>query len=194
MATTAVPRRMQLDRPRASLSDAIVLGFAVIAFLAGWLIKDWHDNRVVTTTVAGVEVAYPRGWVNFGGAAPVVLHAISDNDPLTSAILSVQETDQPDILLAIATGAPAIGSDQIGYVQLANEPTTIDGVSAVRTDYAYVLDGAGGRSVPVIIRGRQFSWIHNGQLYSFAVEGPESEWTNIRSEANRLVGKIDIAQ
>jgi hypothetical protein len=194
MATAAVPaREMRLSRPRLTGSDAIVLIGAVVAFLAGWAIKDWHDDRVSSSTIAGVTVAYPRGWVDFGGAPPVVLQAVSDENPLMAVILSVQPTNQTDVLLAIATGAPAIGSDQPNYVQLANETTEVDGIPAVRTDYAYVVAGTGGRSVPVVIRGRQVSWITNGQLYSFAVEGPEAEWSRVRSEANRLVKKIDIS-
>ncbi len=193
MATLSVPARdMRLSRPRITLSDAIVLAGAIIAFLIGWAIKDWHDDRITTASIADVTVAYPRGWVDFGGTPPVALQAISDENPLMAVIMSVQPTTQTDILLAIATGAPAIGSDQENYVQLSNETIEIDGVPAVRTDYAYVIAGAGGRSVPVVIRGRQVSWIASGQLYSYAVEGPESEWNRVRGEANRLIDKIDI--
>lgn len=181
-----------MSRPRITLSDGIVLAGALITFLAGWAIKDWHDDRVTTASTAGVTVVYPRGWVDFGGEPPVTLHAVSDENPLMAVIMSVQPTTQADILLAIATGAPAIGSDQENYVQLANETIEIDGIPAVRTDYAYVIAGAGGRNIPVVIRGRQVSWIANGQLYAYAVEGPESDWSQVRSEANRLIKKIDI--
>ena len=59
------------------------------------------------------------------------------------------------------------------------------------TDYAYVQSAVGGGTVPSVIRGRQYAWIKDGQLYTFALEGPEEDWDNVRTEANRLIDKVD---
>ncbi|MEA2585344.1 MAG: hypothetical protein QOF33_3429 [Thermomicrobiales bacterium] len=182
---------IRMRRPRLTTSDLIVLVGALVAFLAGWAIKDWHDDRVRTVEVATVKVSYPRGWLNFPTIEPEVFRAVSNDDPQTVVFLSTATTPQIDLLQAVSTNNANPARGEPGYTQLGSKPATIDGNAAVMTDYAYVQTAVGGTTVPTVIRGRQYSWLKNGELYSFSLEGPEDNWTNLRAELNRLVDKID---
>jgi len=184
---------IHLRRPRLTLSDIIVLTGALVAFLAGWAIKEWHDNRVRTTTVAEVEIAYPRGWLNFPALEPEVFRAVSNNDGDTVVFLSAITTPQTDVLQAVTTNNANPARDEVGYAQLSNQVTDVDGNQAVMTDYTYVRTAIGGTTVPTVIRGRQYAWIKNGQLYTYAIEGPEDSWDSLKSEMSRLVDMIDTS-
>jgi hypothetical protein len=182
---------IHLRRPRLTVSDVIVLVGALVAFLAGWAIKEWHDNRVRTITVAEVEIAYPRGWLNFPVRDPEVFRAVSNDDGDTVVFLSAVTTPQTDVLQAVTTNNANPARDEVGYAQLSNKATTVDGNQAVVTDYTYVRTAIGGTTVPTVIRGRQYAWIKNGQLYTYAIEGPEDSWDSLTAEMDRLVDKID---
>jgi len=180
-----------LRRPRLNINDVIVLIGAVVAFLAGWAIKDYLDDRTRTVQIDTVNIAYPQGWLSFPTTEPEVFRAISNDDGDTSLFLTQVATGQTDVLQAVTTNNANPARDEVGYAQLGNQTDSVDGNEAVRSDYTYVITSVGGSSVPTVIRGRQFSWIKNGQLYTFAAEGPEDNWDWVRSEANRLVDKID---
>jgi len=191
-AVTSDAYDIRMRRPRLTTSDLIVLIGALVAFLAGWAIKDWHDDRVRTVQAGAVKVAYPRGWLIFPALEPEVFRAVSNDDPQTTVFLTTVQTAQIDLLQAVATNNnvnPARGEP--GYTQLGSKPATVDGNDAVMTDYAYVQTVAGSTTVPTVIRGRQYSWLKDGQIYTFALEGPEDNWTNLRSELNRLTDKLD---
>jgi hypothetical protein len=186
------PYDIRARRPRLTLSDLIVIVGAVALFLAGWAIKDWHDNRLRTVDVGGVSVSYPKSWIRFPSLPPELFRAISNDDGQTVAFLSGVETPQTDILLAIATNNANPASSELGFTQLGNTPATVSGIAAIQTDYTYVQSSISGSTVPVVIRGRQVSWISGGQLYSFGVEGNVDNWNNVKSELNRLVKELKI--
>jgi hypothetical protein len=178
---------VRMQRPRVTLKDVIVLAGALVAFLAGWAIKDWHDTRTRTVTVANVKVAYPRDWLRFPTVPPEVFRAISNDDADTVLFLSTVNTPQTDVLQAVTTNNANPARSEPGYTQLGNKTATVDGNQAVMTDYAYVRSAIGGSTVPIVIRGRQYAWIKNGQLYTFALEGPSDSWDTVKSDVSRLV-------
>jgi hypothetical protein len=182
---------VRILRPRLATGDAIVLVGALVAFLIGWAIKDWHDDRVRTTDVAGVSISYPREWIRFPTREPEVFRAVSNEDGLTSMFLAMVTTPQTDLLQAVATNNANPARGEPGYVQLGNRSESVDGLEAIVTDYAYVRSAVGGSSVPAVIQGRQFAWIKDGQLFTFAVEGADDEWSEIRSMADRFAGKLE---
>lgn len=183
---------VRMRRPRLTLSDLIVLVGALVAFLAGWAIKDWHDNRTRTVQVGNIGVAYPKDWLRFPSLPPEVFRAVSNYDGDTVLFLSSVKTSQTDVLQAVATNNANPARSEPGYTQLGNKTATVGGNDAVSTDYAYVRAAIGGSAVPAVIRGRQYAWIKNGQLYTFALEGPSGDWDTLRSQAGSLVDKIRI--
>lgn len=182
---------VRMQRPRLTLKDIIVLVGALVAFLAGWAIKEWHDDRTRTVTAGTVKIAYPKDWISFPTTPPEVFRAVSNEDGDTVLFLSSVSTAQTDVLQAVTTNNANPARSETGYTQLANTATTVDGNQAVMTDYAYVQTAIGGTTVPSVIRGRQYAWIKDGQLYTFAMEGPEADWDTTQSEVDRLVDKID---
>lgn len=181
---------VRMRRPRLTTSDLIVLIGAVVLFLVGWAIKDWHDDRLRTTDAGGVKISYPRSWVRFPTKDPEVFRAVSSSDGRSALILTKVTTPQTDVLQAIATNNSNPGRSEAGYAQLGNKTATVDGNAAVVTDYAYVQTSIGGSTVPAVIRGRQFAWIKNGELYTFAMEGAESQWKDVQAQLKRLIGEV----
>jgi hypothetical protein len=183
---------VRMRRPRLTSGDLIVLIGAVVLFLAGWAIKDWHDNRLRTAASAGVTISYPRSWVRFPTKDPEIFRAVSSSDGRSVLIVTKVTTPQTDVLQAVATNNSNPARGEAGYAQLGNKTASVAGNQAVATDYAYVQTSIGGSTVPAVIRGRQYSWIQNGQLYTFALEGAESQWKDVESLAKRLIGKVKV--
>lgn len=184
---------VRLRRPRITLSDLIVLLVALVAFGAGWAYKDWHDNRLRTTDVNGVTVAYPRGWLSFPSFDPEVFRVVSNEDSREVIFLTTITTAQTDVLQAVTTSDANPAQSQPGYVQLGNRMATIDGRDAVVSDYAYVDTLIGGSTIPSVIVGQQYAWLANGQLFTFAIEGPEDRWGILEADFERIIDEVKIA-
>jgi hypothetical protein len=182
---------VRVTRPRLTAKDVIVLVGALVAFLAGWAIKDALDNRLRTVAVGDVTVSYPRDWIPFSTTEPELFRAFSNDDGRIVALLAAVQTPQTDVLQAVTTNNANPARGEPGYTQLANTTGTVDGNQAVVTDYAYVQSTPGSATVPTVIRGRQYAWLKNGQLYVIAVEGPEGDWNQLRDDADRMAGKIE---
>jgi hypothetical protein len=182
---------VRMRRPRLTLGDLIVLVGAVVAFVAGWAIKDWHDNRTRSVQVGDVTVAYPKDWLRFPSVEPELFRAVSNDDGDIVVFLSSITTPQTDVLQAVATNNANPARAEPGYTQLGNQIASVDGNEAVMTDYAYVRTAIGGTTVPTVIRGRQFAWIKGGELYTFALEGPSDDWNSLKSQLGRLLDKLD---
>jgi hypothetical protein len=192
VAAIREPYDIRARRPKLKLSDLIVIVGAVALFLAGWAIKDWHDDRLRTIDVNGISVSYPRSWIRFPAMDPELFRAVSNDDGQTIAFLSGVETPQTDVLLAITTNNANPASGEVGFSQLSNVPTAVSGLTAIQTDYTYVQTSVSGSTIPTVIRGRQVSWISGGQLYTFGVEGAEANWDDVRSDLNRLVKELEV--
>ncbi len=181
--------------PRLTWGDATVLVGAVVLVLLGWAVKTRHDTRLVETEVAGVTIAYPRGWFTVPAEEPEILRAISDEDGQTTLRLSARETDATDVfgVLTMSPGAGSMAVGETAYTQLGNAPGEVDGGPAMRSEYAYVETSVGGIREPRVIRARQYAWIANGRLYVLALEAPSAEWDEAESILDRIVDRIDTA-
>lgn len=177
-------------RPRVTWRDAIVISGAILAFLVGWGIKTWHDDRLTSAEVDGISISYPRGWVQLPGMDPVKIRAVSTSDPLTSFIYGSAEAQQPDVVLAGTMTIINPARHGTAYTPLSSRPTTVDGQPAVVTDYAYV-DSASGGTIPVVIQGREYTWLVDGQLHAVALEAPEREWEHVEGRMDDIVGSIE---
>jgi hypothetical protein len=184
---------VRLRRPKVNVSDLIVLVMALIAFGIGWAYKDWHDNRLRTAEVNGVTVAYPRSWLNFPALEPEVFRAVSNDDSREVIFLTTVASPLTDVLQAVTTSSANPAQTFPGYSQLGNRVGTIDGHDAVISDYAYVDASIGGSTIPSVILGQQYAWISNGQLYIFAIEGPEDRWETLENDFERVIDKVEIA-
>lgn len=184
---------VRLRRPKLTLSDLIVLVAAVIAFGAGWAYKDWHDNRIRTSEVDGITVAYPHSWLRFPALDPEVFRAVSNDDSREVIFLTTVSTPLTDVLQAVTTSNANPAQTFPGYSQLGNHVGTIDGHDAVISNYAYVDASIGGSTIPSVIVGRQYAWIANGQLFVYALEGPEDRWSRLENDFERLIDKVEIA-
>lgn len=186
---------MKRVSPRLTFGDATVLVGAIVLVVLGGLLKGWHDGRLVETEVAGVTVAYPRGWFTVPAEEPEVLRAISDGDGRTTLRLSARETTATDVVgvLMMSPGAGSAAVGETAYTQLGNAPAEVDGGPAMRSDYAYVETRVGGVLEPRVIRARQYAWIASGRLYVLALEAPTNEWEEAEPTLDRIVERIETA-
>jgi hypothetical protein len=186
------PGKVAALRPRVTWRDAIVIAGAVIAFLIGLGIKTWHDERVSSATIDGVSISYPRTWVRLPGFDPVQFRAVSTSDPLTSMSFGLVEANQPDVVLAAATTPINPARSQTAYIAISSQATTVDGVPAMVTEYAYVNTVAGG-TAPVVVRGEEYNWLQNGLLYSLAIESSAGEWEHERDRVGNLIDRVRLS-
>jgi hypothetical protein len=177
--------------PRITLGDLIVVLGAIALVLGGWGLKTLHDDRTTEIVAGDISVAIPNGWIRLPTQEPEVLRAISNRNGRERLIVTVQETTQQDLLLALGSGALNPAASQVGYTQLENESGDVDGHPSIQTDYAYVETTVGGATVPTVIRGRQQAWLADGRVFVFALEAPENDWSDAVDGFDRLVDKIE---
>ena len=184
---------MKRVSPRLTWGDGIVLVGAAVLVLLGWALKTRHDTRMVEAEVAGVTVAYPRGWFTLPAEEPEVLRAISDEDGRTTLRLSARETDATDVVgvLMMSPGAGSAAIGETAYTQLGNAPAEVDGGPVLRSDYAYVETRVGGVREPRVIGARQYAWIGGGRLYVLALEAPSEAWDEAEPILDRIVDRIE---
>jgi hypothetical protein len=193
-AITAIPAQPATKKnlTRFTTSDLIVVTVILASLALGGLIKFWNDTRTHETEVAGVSIAYPDGWLRLPVTENEQIKAISTDDGQSELVFSVSSSTQEDVTIALASGSANQSSDESDYTQLSNVTTTVDGVAALQTDYAYVKTKIGTATAPKVVEGRQVAWIKDGQLYVLALEGLEDDWDSTKSTFNRLVDKVEI--
>lgn len=186
--TAASGQALDIKRtsPRLTWSDAIVLVGAVALVLLGAGIKRLHDGRMVERQAGAITVAYPRGWYPLPATEPQLLRVGSDEGGAT-LMLFAEPTTQTDIFRTSYLEATNPAGGETAFTQLSNEPTTIDGHDALRTDYGYVRTTIGNVALPQVIQGRQYAWIQDGQLYALVLEAPAEEWDEVSGAFNRIV-------
>jgi len=179
-----------LTRPAAS--DLIVFAAIILSLLTGGLVKYFHDTRTHETEVAGITIAYPSHWIRLPVMGNEQLKAISTDSGQSQIILTTSDTTQQDIQLAIASGSANPRSSESDYSQLSNTGTTVDGVAAVQTDYAFVKTKVASASVPTVMRGRQVAWIKDGKLFVLAMDGAEDDWDQTQKTFDRIVDQVNL--
>jgi hypothetical protein len=193
-AVTALPAQSAKPRnlTRPTAGDGVVIIATLISLLAGGLVKYFYDTRTHETEVAGISISYPSDWIRMPVTGDQQLKAISSDGSQSQIILTTSDTTQPDVHLAVAGGSGNPRSSESDYSQLSNSETTVDGVSAVQTDYAYVKTKVATSTVPTVIRGRQVAWIKDGKIYVLAIDGKEADWDETKKTFNRVVDKVNL--
>ncbi len=177
--------------PRVTLSDAVVIVGALGAILLGWLVKRYDDTRMVPANVEGLSISYPRGWLPLPAQEPVLFRAVSDEAVGTNLTLYAQPSAAANIRQApVFAGSINPAEGETAYSQLENGPAAVAGNEAIRVDYAYVRTTVGRATAPVVVRGRQYSWIQNGSLYVLALEAPEEQWNAARDDLARVLDTV----
>jgi hypothetical protein len=178
--------------PRVSRGDLVVFALALLLIVGGGVLKQIHDNRTVSAEADGLTVTYPRGWFRYPVEEPQLLRAVSNQDGETTLALFATPAGQVEIQGAVDSGIGNPAAGEIGYSQLANEQTDLDGIPAVRTDYAYVRTGVSGASPPEVIRGRQIAWITDDRILILALEAPESVWDESKGLFDPIVDQLQF--
>ena len=180
--------------PRVSHGDLVVFVSAIVLLLVGWAVKTRYDDRLAESEVGGVTVAYPVGWFPVPTTDPEALRVVSDVDARTSLSLTAQPTNATDVVgvLSLAPGLGSLAAGETAYTQLGNEPATVDGHAALRSDYAYVDARVGGVAEPRVIRGRQYAWIAGGTLSVLTLEAPTEDWEDAEGLLDRIVDRVEI--
>jgi hypothetical protein len=178
--------------PRVSHGDLVVFALALLFVAAGGVLKQIHDNRTVSSDVAGVHVTYPRGWFRYPVEEPELLRVVSNEDGETTLLLFAEPAGQAGLQEIVGSGVGNPAVDETAYVQLANEQIELRGNVAFCTDYAYVSTAASGASPPEVIRGRQVAWIMNDRVHVLALESPDAVWDESRGLFDPIVDQLQF--
>ena len=180
VATERASRRLSSTPYRLhgglSVSDLIVIFGGIALLIAGWALQRAHDARLDTAEIAGLQVAFPEGWLPLPVEAPAIAQWTDDQG--SGATLTLYAKPATAETAPIQFGSPNPAKAQSAYTPMRSEPVTLGSTSAVRSDYAYARQQIATSSPPEIIRGREVAWTANGQQYALALEAPERDWSN----------------
>jgi hypothetical protein len=183
VAVVPVPRsgrRLPLtpyeSRGGLSVSDLMVIIGGIALLIAGWALQRAHDARLESVTVAGLQVAYPEGWLPLPALPPAVAQWTDDRGSGATLTLYAEPAPAEGTFQARSPN-PAVA--QAAYTPLRSVPVTMDGVPAIRSEYAFARQQVATSTPPEIVRGRDVSWTAGGQRYVLALEAPEDEWSRV---------------
>lgn len=187
-AVAAEPRRTGMPATpygggeAISVTDLIVIIGGVALLVGGWALQRVHNERIGLMPTASIEVAVPERWFPLPALPPAVAQW-TDNDGAgaTLTLFSAPVEDNP-----IFADSPNPASEHSAFTALGSEPVEVNGVAAIRADYAYARQQIAAATAPEIVRGRDVSWSVGDQQYVLALEAPESEWGRISPMFARL--------
>jgi hypothetical protein len=159
-----------------SVSDLIVIFGGIALLIVGWALQRAHDARLDTAEIAGLQVAFPEGWLPLPTEEPAIAQWTDDQG--SGATLTVYAGPAPAETALIQFGSPNPANAQSAYTPIRSEPVTFGSTAAVRSDYAYARQQIATSSPPEIIRGREVAWTANGQQYALALEAPDRDWSS----------------
>jgi len=174
-----------------SVSDLIVIIGGIALLIGGWALQRAHDARLDTAEIAGLQVAFPEGWLPLPVEAPAIAQWTEDQG--SGATLTLYAEPAPAERAGIQLGSPNPAEAQSAYTPMRSEPITVGSTSAVRADYAYARQQIATSSPPEIIRGREVAWTANGQQYALALEAPDRDWSSFEGLFESL-GTVAVTQ
>lgn len=187
-AATAEPRASGLPATpygggeAISVTDLIVIIGGIALLVGGWALQRVHNERITMIPTAAIEVAVPERWLPLPALPPAVAEW-TDNDG-AGATLTLYAAPVEDTAIVAASLNPAV--ERSAYTELGSERVEVNGVAAIRADYAYARQQVAAATAPEIVRGREISWTAGDTQYVLALEAPESEWGRISAMFSRL--------
>jgi RsiW-degrading membrane proteinase PrsW (M82 family) len=167
-----------------TVTDLIVLIGGVALIIAGWALQRTHDSRLETVSAAGLELAYPEGWLPLP-ALPPALAQWTANDG-SGATLTLYSRPVPADENQVQLGSANPAASQAAYTPLGSEPVTINDVAAIQSDYAYAQQQVASSTPPEIVRGREVVWTAGDTQYALALEAPADDWDRVESHFAEL--------
>jgi hypothetical protein len=159
------------------VSDLIIIIGGIALLVAGWALQRAHDARLDTAEIAGLQVAFPEGWLPLPVEAPAIAQWTDDQG--SGATLTLYAESTPGETAGIQLGSPNPASAQSAYTPMRSEPITMGSTSVVRSDYAYARQQVATSSPPEIVRGREVAWTADDQRHVLALEAPERDWSRL---------------
>jgi hypothetical protein len=166
------------------VSDFIVIIGGIALLIAGWGLQRAHDARLGTAEIAGLQIAYPEGWLPLPVEAPALAQWTDDQG--SGATLTLYAEPAPAEAGVLQLGSPNPVEVQPAYTPMRSEPTTLGGTSVFRSDYAYARQQVASSTPPEIVRGREVDWNATDQHYALALEAPERDWSRVEPLFERL--------
>jgi hypothetical protein len=167
-----------------TVTDLIVLIGGLALLIGGWALQRAHDSRLETASAAGVELAYPEGWLPLP-ALPPALAQWTANDG-SGATLTLYSRPVPAEENRIQLGSANPATSQAAYTPLGNEPVTFGDIAAIQSDYAYARQQVAASTPPEIVRGRELVWTAGDTQYALALEAPEADWDRVAPHFDEL--------
>jgi hypothetical protein len=116
-------------------------------------------------------------------ALPPAVAQWTDNDG-SGATLTLYSAPVGNNPIFAETPNPA--PEHSAFTALGGEPLDVNGVAAIRSDYAYARQQIAAATAPEIVHGRDIAWTVGDTQYVLALEAPEGEWERISPMFARL--------
>lgn len=192
MASIPAPRTTTLATPRRE-ADWLVLALVLASLLTAWLVRQQALTASETVNLNGLQMALPAGSI----AAPSDgQYAAVTPDGLTVRVnqLPPPPAGTAGVQALAVNRALQQGQTLTLYRVIANTPTTVNNTPGVVLDYAYVQDAANPASTTglTVMRGSEVLVGRGNQVYSVALEAPESQWPEVQSLWPRLLASLTL--
>ncbi len=187
---------------RLRAKDLGVVILAVCCLLGGWALMQTTTTRTrrFQTDVAPLTFAYPAGWIATDMPENVLLRVA---DPGTVSAFKTTLTIESRLL--DPTSLPTLQTllDQRvaerqalpSYHFLADAETTVQGVRALRSEFAYVtqpIDAPRRAALPVVVHACEYIIVATDQTYYVTLVAPEGEYAAAIAQFERVIASMKV--
>jgi hypothetical protein len=191
------PRPMQV-RPK----DLGVALIAALCLLGGWLLMQATTGRTQSfqSDLAPLRLSYPAGWVQTSRAENILLSLTNPATPsIFKTTLSVEnrpiDPASPPTLQTLLDRRVEQRQQLTGYHFLQDGEAEVDGVRALVSDYAYVvqpIDQARRAALPVVVEAREYIIVTADQSYYVTLVAPEANFDEASRQLDRVIASMEV--
>lgn len=181
------------------------LGVALVtlaALLLGLLLRlsVEGDTRTYSGTNPNFGMSYPATWRTTDVTDTVVLRVENSNVESaykTNVAVDSRELDpaSPPTLQTLVDRRIVQQGTQTGYHLLSSGETTLHGVRAAQTEYAFVeqpIDAPRRASLPVVVRGREYIVLTKDRVYYITLAAPENDFANASKQFDSMIQTVKV--
>ncbi len=168
---------------------------AVLALLAGWMLKAGVENRSVGFEADGVSAQAPAGWLRMAGGETELLHAANPASDGFGTTYVIDTVPVP----ANATGGDVAsllslsrGQALTGFRVLDQFEVTVDGRAAYRMSFAYVEThpDATHDELPSVVQGIDFIFLDGSRAVVVTYMADESAYEADYGRFRRFLSSV----
>jgi hypothetical protein len=184
--------------------DAFVIGWVILALMAGWGLKTWMEGQasIFTDLDASLSLRYPASWTPQAekGTLLSIRDLQSEGTFKTRFSVSVRALDPTAIKPVqdlIEPFTEERGQELTAYRVLETSDTEVDGLEAARISYAYVdepTERPFQTSMPVVVQGVDVLVTHGSNLYVFTFAAPATIFSQQAEILDAILHSVNVEE